>query len=166
MHDFLLGYITSFYLLSPPWTVISNHTTNIILYVYHFLCVRLPIGWILRYRIAESKVCAFGILLDSGEFSFIRMLLIHLLFSVSQSCLTLCDPMDCSTPGFPVPHHLPELSQTHAFELVLPSNYLILCHPLLLLLSIFPSFRIFSNKSALHPLQYSCLENPMDRRAW
>ena len=32
--------------------------------------------------------------------------------SVAQSCLTLCDPMDCSTPGFPVLHHLPELAQT------------------------------------------------------
>ena len=33
--------------------------------------------------------------------------------SVALSCLTLCDPMDCSTPGFPVLHHLPELAQTH-----------------------------------------------------
>ena len=33
--------------------------------------------------------------------------------SVAQSCLTLCDPMDCSTPGFPVLHHLPEVAQTH-----------------------------------------------------
>ena len=33
--------------------------------------------------------------------------------SVAQVCLTLCDPMDCSTPGFPVLHHLPELAQTH-----------------------------------------------------
>ena len=36
-----------------------------------------------------------------------------LLFSVAQSCLTLCDPVDCSKPGFPVLHHLPELVQTH-----------------------------------------------------
>ena len=34
--------------------------------------------------------------------------------SVVQSCLTLCDPMDCSTPGFPVLHHLLKLAQTHA----------------------------------------------------
>ena len=33
--------------------------------------------------------------------------------SVAQSCLTLCDPMDCSTPGFPVPHHLPKFAQVH-----------------------------------------------------
>ena len=33
--------------------------------------------------------------------------------SFAQLCLTLCDPMDCSTPGFPVPHHLPEFAQVH-----------------------------------------------------
>ena len=37
----------------------------------------------------------------------------HQFSSVAQSCLTLCDPMDCSTPGFPVYHQLPELTQTH-----------------------------------------------------
>ena len=39
-----------------------------------------------------------------------------LLSSVAQSCLTLCDPMDCSTPGFPVHHQLPELAQTHVHQ--------------------------------------------------
>ena len=59
--------------------------------------------------------------------------------SVTQSCPTLCNPMDCSTPGFPVLHHLPELAQTHVpIESMMPSNHLILCHPLLLLPSIFP----------------------------
>ena len=57
--------------------------------------------------------------------------------------------MDCSTPGFPVFHHLPELAQTHVVESVMPSDHLILCHPLLLLPSIFPSIRVFSNESAL-----------------
>ena len=69
--------------------------------------------------------------------------------SVPQLCLTLCDPMDCSTPGFPIHHHLPEVAQTHVLELVMPSNHLNLCRPLLLLLSIFPSIRVFSNKSVL-----------------
>ena len=62
--------------------------------------------------------------------------------SVAQSCVTLWDPMDCSTPGFPVLHQLPELAQT-------PSNHLILCCPLLLP-SIFPSIRVFSNELFLH----------------
>ena len=63
--------------------------------------------------------------------------------SVTQSCLTLCNPMDCSRPGLPVHHQLPEFTQTHAIESVMPSNHLILCHPLLLLPSIFPSNRVF-----------------------
>ena len=59
-------------------------------------------------------------------------------------------PMDCSTSGFPVLHYLPEFAQTQSIQSVMPSNHLILCHPLLLLPSIFPSIRIFSNESALH----------------
>ena len=107
--------------------------------------------------------------------------------SVAQSCLTLRDPMDCSTPGFPVLHHLPvqfssvqllsrvrlsvtpwtaacqaSLSITNSLsppkpmsiELTMPSNHLILCRPLLLLPSIFPSIRVFSNESAL------CIRQP------
>ena len=69
--------------------------------------------------------------------------------SVTQSCLTLCDPMDCSTLGLPVHHQLPELTQTHVITSVMPSNHLILCHPLLLLPSLFPSIRVFSNESVL-----------------
>ena len=69
--------------------------------------------------------------------------------SVIQSYLTLCDPIDCSMPGFPVHHQLPELAQTHVHQVGMPSNHLILCRPLLLLPSIFPSFRIFSNESVL-----------------
>ena len=131
--------------------------------------------------------------------------------SVTQPCPTLCNPMNCSTPGFLVLHHLPELAQTHvhwvsdaiqpshplsptspseeiqfssvqllsrvwlfvtpwtaarqaylsitnswslpklmSIELVMPSNYFILCRPLLLLPSIFPSIKVFFNESVLH----------------
>ena len=70
--------------------------------------------------------------------------------SVAQLCPTLWDPIDCSTPGFPVLQQLLELTQTHAIESVMPSNHLILCRPLLLLPSIFPSIRVFSNESVLH----------------
>ena len=58
--------------------------------------------------------------------------------------------MDCSMPGLPVLHHLPELAQLMSIELVMPSNHLILSRPLLLLPSVFPSIRIFSNESALY----------------
>ena len=82
--------------------------------------------------------------------------------SVAKLCLTLGNPMDCSTPGFPVFHHLPELSQTHvhwvgdaiqlshpllsfhrlmSIESKMPSSHLILCCPLHLLPSIFSSIR-------------------------
>ena len=67
---------------------------------------------------------------------------------VAQSSLTSCDPMDCSTPGLAVHHQLPEFTQTHAIESVMPSNHLILCRPLLPP-SIFPRIRVFSNESVL-----------------
>ena len=57
--------------------------------------------------------------------------------------------MDCSMPGFPVHHQLLELAQSMATESVMPSNHLILCRPLLLPPSIFPSIRVFSSESAL-----------------
>ena len=132
--------------------------------------------------------------------------------SVTQLQLTLCDPMDCSTPVFPVLHYLWSLLKLISIESVITSNHLILCHSFLLLPSVFPSIRAFYNKLALrirwpkywsfsfsislwgfpgssdhkssaynagdlgsipglgrspgegngNPLQYSCLENPMD----
>ena len=69
--------------------------------------------------------------------------------SVAHSCPTLYDPMDCSTPGLPVHHQLPEFTQTHAVESVMPSSHFILCHPLLLLPPIPPSISVFSNESTL-----------------
>ena len=60
--------------------------------------------------------------------------------SVTQSCPTLCDPMNRSTPGLPKPMSI---------DLVTPSNHLILCRPLLFLPSIFPSIRVFSSESVL-----------------
>ena len=65
-------------------------------------------------------------------------------------CPAFCDPMDCSTPGPSVLHYLLEFVQLSSVELVVSSNHLVLCHPLLLLPSIFPSIRVFSNESALH----------------
>ena len=58
--------------------------------------------------------------------------------------------MDSSMPGLPILHHLLELAQLMSIESVRPSNYLILCHPLLLLPSIFPSIRVFSSELTLH----------------
>ena len=69
--------------------------------------------------------------------------------SVAQSCPTLCNTMDCSTPGFPVHHQLLELTHTHVHRVSDAINHLILCRPLVLLPSIFPSIRVFSNESVL-----------------
>ena len=69
--------------------------------------------------------------------------------SVAQSCPTLCDPMDCSTPGFPAITNSRSLLKFTSMETVMPSNHLVLCHPLLLPPSSFPSIRVFSNESAL-----------------
>ena len=70
--------------------------------------------------------------------------------TVTQSCLTLCNPMDCRRPGLPVHHQLLELAQTHVHQVsdaMQPSNPL---SSLLLLSSVFPSIRVFSNGSILH----------------
>ena len=83
--------------------------------------------------------------------------------SVDQLCPTLCNPMDCSMPGFPIVHHLPELAQTHVhwisdaiqpFHSLLSSSppalsHFTLCCPLLPLPSVFPSIRVFSSESVL-----------------
>ena len=62
---------------------------------------------------------------------------------VAKSCPTICKPMDCSTPGFPVLYYLPEFAQTHVHRVSDAINHLNLCRPLLLLPSIFPSIRAF-----------------------
>ena len=68
---------------------------------------------------------------------------------VAKSCSTICDPMDCHTPGFLVPHHLPEFAQVHVHwigEAIQPSHPLSPSFPFTLL----PSTRVFSNESAVH----------------
>ena len=74
--------------------------------------------------------------------------------SVAQSCLTLCNSTDCSTPGFPVHHQLPELAQTHVHWFSDAVQHLIPCCPLLLWPSIFPRIRIF------HWVSHNRCENP------
>ena len=69
--------------------------------------------------------------------------------SVAQSCLTVCDPMDCSLPGSLSITNSWSLFKLMSIELVMPSNHLILCHPLHLPPSILPSIRVFSNESPL-----------------
>ena len=81
---------------------------------------------------------------------FLRTLILTVCCSAAQLCPTLCDLMDSGTPGFPVLHYLLKFAPTYVIESVMPSNHLILCHPVLLLPSIFPSIRVFSNESVFH----------------
>ena len=67
----------------------------------------------------------------------------------SLSRVRLCSSMNCSMPGFPVLHYLPKFVQTHVHWVTMSSNHLILCCPLLLLPSVFPTIKGFSNESAL-----------------
>ena len=69
--------------------------------------------------------------------------------SVTKSSMTHCDPMNFSMPGFPVLQISRSLLSFMPIELETLSSHLILCQPLLLLLSIFPSIRVFSSESAL-----------------
>ena len=83
----------------------------------------------MKTKIPQSKTCQFS--------------------SVAQSCPALCDPMDCSTSGFPVHHQHWSLFKLMSIMSVMPPKHLILCHPLFLLPSVFPSIRVFSKESVL-----------------
>ena len=93
--------------------------------------------------------------------------------SVAQLCPTLCNPVDCSMPGLPVHHQLPEFTETRVHwvgDVIQPSHPL--CCPLLFLPSVFPSIRVFPSKSALHisgqniGASASASVLPMNIQAW
>ena len=71
------------------------------------------------------------------------------LSSFTQSCPTLCDPMNHSMPGLPVHHQLRSSLRFTSIESVMPSSHLILCCPLLLLPPVPPSINVFSSESTL-----------------
>ena len=82
---------------------------------------------------------------------FIYSLKISVQFSsVAKLCPALCDPVNCSTPGSLSITSSRSLLKLMSIESVMPSSHLILCRPLLLLPSIFPRVRVFSNELALH----------------
>ena len=84
-----------------------------------------------------------------GALGWVLLLLVQF-SSVAQSCLTLCNPMNCSTPGLPVHHQLPEFTQTHVHQVgdaIQPSHPLTSPSPPA---PIPPSIRVFSNESTLH----------------
>ena len=124
--------------LCDPWTVSSVHVilqTRILEWVVVRSSRRSSQP---RYRTHISWVSCIG-----------KRIRYHYCHLVTQSCPTLRDSMDCSTPGFPVLHHLPEFVQTHVHQVGDAIQPSVLSCPLHLLLSIFPRIRVFYNKLAL-----------------
>ena len=93
-----------------------------------------------------SPVCQ----LETTHILSINLQLYIIISSVTKSCLTLCNLLDCSMPDFPVLHHFVKLLKLMSIESVKPYNHLILCCPLLLPPSVIPSIRVFSNESVFH----------------
>ena len=121
--------------LSPSTSVLGDkHLNKVIWYLVLFFSAYI-------FLVSEQVI---GL-----DFYPASLLLTVVIAVQSLSRVQLCDPMDYSTTGFPVLHHLLELAQTHVPWSVMLSNHLVLCHPLLLLSSIFPSIRVFSNESAV-----------------
>ena len=113
-------------LLSLSFRVLCFHSNYEINYS---TCVKYIIGRLIR--------TAFSLWMVWHQFS-----------SVPKLCLTVGEPIDCSTPGFPVHHQSWNLLMS--IEPITPSKHIILSCPLLLLPSIFPSIKVFSNESVLH----------------
>ena len=90
----------------------------------------------------------FGILILYPE-TLWYLFIVVIIQSPSHVWLSTTPWTACSTPGFPVPHHLPEFAQIHVHWIGDASNHLILCRPLLLS-SIFPSISVFSSELAVH----------------
>ena len=117
---------------------LSTHALHILLHLIHNK-ILLALS-----HLQIVKSCSFGLLKNNHG---ILEMFAFLLFS--HSVVTLCYPMGCSTLSFPVLHCPLEFAQRHVHWLVMPSNYLILCHPILFLPSIFLRIRVFSNELAL-----------------
>ena len=97
--------------------------------------------WLIQMMVGQTQDCIPSLSL--------YLIISQSVSSVAQSCPTLCDPMNRSTPGLPVHHQLPEFTQTHVHRVSDAIQPLILCCPLLLLPPIPPSIRVFPNESTL-----------------
>ena len=118
-------------LLRVPWTAWRSNQSTL---------KEINTEYSLEGLMLKLKPQYFGLLMWRAAAAAAKLL---------QSCLTLCDPMDCSMPNFPFLHHLLEFAQNHVHwvgEAIQPSHPLL---PLLLLLSIIPCIRVFSSESVL-----------------
>ena len=92
----------------------------------------------------------FSFLITSKVKFWLVLLLLYQFSSVTQSCPTICKPHGLQHARLPFPSPTPRITQTHVHQVNDAINHLILCCPLLLPPSIFPSIRVFSNESVLH----------------
>ena len=108
-----------------------------------------PWGCWPRGAVRHGATCGKSLLSEGASYSSIFYWIVCLQFSsVAQSCPTLCDPMDCQASLSIANSGSPP--KPMSIESVMPSNHLILCHPLLLPPSVFPSIKVFSNVSSSH----------------
>ena len=140
-----MNILTPAFLCSPFAWVIFFHPFTFSLYV------SLDLKWVsYRQHIYGSCFCihsvSLGLLIGRfTPFTFKVIINMYVLqfSSVAQSCPTLCNPMNRSTPGLPVHHQLQEFTHIHTIESVMPSSHLILCCPFLPLRPIPPRIRVF-----------------------
>jgi len=130
-------YICSF-LISLKWYQNKRlQKQNYTIDVQTIFYIKNPQGGLEKlawFKVSENEHCSFK----------------YLIRSVTQSCLGLWDPMDCSIPASLSITNSSSLLKLMSIKVVMPSNHLILCCPLLLLTSILPSTGVFSNESVLH----------------
>ena len=112
-------------------------------------CLQAPQGEYAKGKCKQKISCP--LLLLPSVFPSIRV------FSNESA---LWEPRDCSMPGFSIHHQLPELAQTHVHRVGDAISHLTLCHPLLLLPSVFPIIRVFSSESVLHIMSFSLSISP------
>ena len=133
----------------PFWKseVFYQHSVGIVPYVDIFCCICVVKG---DHHDSSAILKVPSGIVSLISISDLSLLLYESESEVTQSCPTLCDPMDCSLPGSSQSiTNCWSLPKPMSTESVMPSNHLILCNPLLFLPSIFPSIRVFSNESAL-----------------
>ena len=105
------------------------------------LYIRWPMYWILSFNISPPSEYSGWVYTRIG---WLDLLAVQSVISVAQSCKTLCDPVDFSTPGFPSITNSWSLLKLISIKSVMPSSHLILCCPLLFLTSIFSSESVLS----------------------
>ena len=149
-HSLLIHLFTESYLSGFQFLAIKNKAA-IMPHMCRYLC---------GHKFSNQLVYYLG-----AWFSYDMVKLCIYCWSGTKPCPTLCDPMDCSTPGFPVLHNSQNFLKSMFIESVMPLNDLTVCHPLLLLPSILPSIMVFFRVGSLHQVA-KVLEFPLQPQSF